>query len=627
MAKLLNFTGFETQGGEEASSISGTPSYPTTSPRSGVANLLLDTAADAYGLPWVSTGITDSGPDNIIGFGIKYGSTTEDATAHVEVKDSAGATIISITMGASSKLEVRDQPGNVVITATNAVGTSGYHFVELNFLKGSNGNAEFYIDGVDEGTVISTDFDAGGSLNSSAELVFTHDGSNQIEVDDVYILSAGTPTSQLGNFAVKAYQNTAEDATDQGDALADGTWALVSETPGNEDAANDAQYQDTGNLAGSTICDEGTRSGPSGDGDVTGTIKGAKWIGNFKRSSGGGRTHEFWVGNDADWITTPTTKTVVTLSLGVTYAITEKLLEASDLSVPTTSDFFQHGFSKSATAGQDIFCGDIWAMLGYVPGGGDTTMVAAQGSYTLTGKAATTTKDTPVVAAQGSYALTGKDAITSRTKSIPADQGAYALTGKNANTLWGHAFAAAQGSYALTGQAAITVKDTPITAAQGSYNLSGQAAILLWNHLVAATQGSYTLTGKDAATRQGSTLAAVQGAYALSGQASNLLWDHLIAAAQGSYALTGQAAITTKDTPMTAVQGAYALNGQAAILLRNHLVAAVQGSYALTGQAAVLSRQITITGVQGNYTLTGQDALTFEERLLAAQMLPLLGVG
>ena len=62
------------------------------------------------------------------------------------------------------------------------------------------------------------------------------------------------------------YQNTVEDATDQGDALANGTWALVSETPLNEGTSNDAQYVDTGNLTGSTICDEGTRAGPSGDG-------------------------------------------------------------------------------------------------------------------------------------------------------------------------------------------------------------------------------------------------------------------------------------------------------------------------------------------------------------------------
>lgn len=245
----------------------------------------------------------------------------------------------------------------------------------------------------------------------------------------------------------------------------------------------------------------------------------------------------------------------------------------------------------------------------FVPAGGDTAMVAAQGSYTLTGQAATTTKDTPVTATQGSYALTGKDAITSQTKSIPADQGAYSLTGKDANTLWGHAFAAAQGSYALTGKDAIVSRQIAIAAVQGAYTLTGKDAILSRTKSIPADQGAYALTGKDAGTRVGQTLTAVQGAYTLTGKAADLLFDHLIAAVQGSYALTGQSAVTTKDSPMTAAQGAYALTGQASNLLWGHLIAAVQGSYALSGQAAVLSRQITITAAQGSYALTGQPAV------------------
>ena len=603
---LNNIFGSETGGAEETSAVGGTPDFnETTIVKYGPRSTKLANGQD-FTIPWVSSGVTDAGSAYVFGFYFYFASLTNTNQFRASVLDDAGATVLEVVLDAQEKFVLKDAAGSQ-LDISPLKSTGQWYFIEV-YAQINNGSAdwEWFIDDVSEGSGSAADLTDGNAFGSaSSGINFDDLAPVNSYVDNCYILSGATAaTDRYGDFAVKTYQNTAEDATDQGEALADGTWALVGETPGNEGAANDASYVDTGNLAGSTICDEGTRSGPSGDGDV-GDIKAAKWIGNFKRSSGGGRTHEFWVGNDADWITTPTTKTVVALTLDTVYAITEKLLEASDLSVPTTSDFFQHGFSKSATGGQDIICGDIWAMLGYVPGGGATTMVAAQGSYTLTGKAATTTKDTPVVAAQGSYALTGKDAITSRTKSIPADQGAYALTGQAANTLWGHAFAAAQGSYALTGQAAITVKDTPITAAQGSYSLSGQAAILLWNHLVAATQGSYTLTGKDAATRQGSTLTAVQGAYTLTGKAADLLWDHLIAAVQGSYALTGQAVV----------------------LSRQITIMAAQGSYALNGQAAVLSRQITIMVVQGSYTLTGQDALTFEERLLAAQMLPLLGVG
>ncbi len=178
--------------------------------------------------------------------------------------------------------------------------------------------------------------------------------------------------------------------------------------------------------------------------------------------------------------------------------------------------------------------------------------------------------DTTMVAAQGSYALTGQASNLLWDHLISATQGSYALTGQASNLLWKHLIAAAQGSYSLTGQAAITTKDTPITAAQGSYSLTGQDATLI-----------------DSGA--GITIIAAQGSYTLTGQASNLLWNHLVAATQGAYTLSGQAAILTKDTPITAAQGSFSLTGQAAILLFNHLIDATQGSYSLTGQAAILT--------------------------------------
>ncbi len=228
-------------------------------------------------------------------------------------------------------------------------------------------------------------------------------------------------------------------------------------------------------------------------------------------------------------------------------------------------------------------------------------VAAAQGSYSLTGQSAITTKDTPITAAQGSYALTGQSSNLLWKHLVAAAQGSYSLTGQSANLLWDHLIAAAQGSYALTGQAAITLKNlVPLTAAQGSYALTGQAANLLWGHLVGAVQGSYSLTGQAATTshQQGIILTAAQGSYALTGQTANLLWKHLLTAVQGSYALMGQAAVTTKDTPITATQGAYTLTGQAAITLFDHIIVATQGGYTLTGQDAGLNF-LPVAGVGG----------------------------
>ncbi|KKM61731.1 hypothetical protein LCGC14_1528850, partial [marine sediment metagenome] len=66
---LNNFTGFETQGDEEASSTIGTPIYNTTSPMDGGADLELDSAS-TWDLPWVE-GVTDAGTAWIVGAAFK----------------------------------------------------------------------------------------------------------------------------------------------------------------------------------------------------------------------------------------------------------------------------------------------------------------------------------------------------------------------------------------------------------------------------------------------------------------------------------------------------------------------------------------------------------------------------
>jgi hypothetical protein len=360
---LNNLTGFETAGAEEALSVSNSPTFPTTDPRSGNRHLSIASTQE-YKFPWVAGGVTDQGNDYIVGIAIKLSSTSADSSGFIKVRDDVAGRLWQLEVASSNKLALTDQGGvAVVITSTDSLTTTQYHYIEIYFQHSDPGNAEMFIDGVSQGTASSVDFSNGNSMNASAALEMVHDGSNTFLVDDIYILSGATAASdRYGDFAVKAYQSTDVGATDQGDTLADGTWALVSETPGNEGTSNDAQYQDTGNLTGSTITDGGDRPGPSGDSDVTGaTIKGAKFIGNFKRTTGGGRTHTLLHGNNVDDVTA-----TADLGLTVDYIIYEVLSEAAGI-VPTESEFFQQGFSKSATAGQDIFCGDQWAMLGYVP--------------------------------------------------------------------------------------------------------------------------------------------------------------------------------------------------------------------------------------------------------------------
>ena len=159
--------------------------------------------------------------------------------------------------------------------------------------------------------------------------------------------------------------------------------------------------------------------------------------------------------------------------------------------------------------------------------GGGVTLTAAQGSYTLTGQAATLRVARNMAAAQGAYSLTGQAAGLRTSKVLTAAQGSYAITGQAATLTY-------SGAGAKT-----------LTADAGTYSLTGQAAVLRVARVLTAAQGTYTYTGQDAALRRLYTLTAAHGAYALTGQSAVLRRALRMTAAQGSYALSGQAATLT----------------------------------------------------------------------------------
>ena len=211
-----------------------------------------------------------------------------------------------------------------------------------------------------------------------------------------------------------------------------------------------------------------------------------------------------------------------------------------------------------------------------------------------------------IIANQGSYSLSGQAASPLADRKIAADQGSYSLSGQAAALLRGYLIAAAQGSYSLTGQAAGLLVDRLLGVAQGSYTLTGQTTGLLIARLLAATQGSYTLTGQAVTLTYtpigGYTIVAESGSYALSGQAVSLLTERLLTADQGSYVLSGQATEILKGFYISAAQGSYTLTGQAASLLIDYVIALNQGSYTLTGFTSLLdySGVVTVRGMKDN---------------------------
>ena len=378
MANVLgNLVGFETGGLEETVASAGTPdATEETVVRFGIRSCKLAGAATSASIDIDTNvaGTTGSTTNHIVGFAFQTNDITPTTDVDIlEAQTGAGGKPIGLRFEATTgDLIVLDNASNEVGTITAPFTVNTWHYIELwhenTSGAGANSDCEVFIDEISKITITNEDFDLGATI-SFYRFTGGTTTNEDIYIDDFYTLfdtaQISTSADVFGDFAVKGFQNTAEDATDQGDTLADGTWALVSETPGNSGTSNDASYVDTGNLTGSTIMDEGSRAGPSGDSDVTGaTIKGAKFISNLKRGTGGGRTHTILHGNSGDGVTA-----TADLELTASYVIHEVLSELASI-VPTESESFQMGFSKSATAGQDIFCGDQWAMLGYVPASG-----------------------------------------------------------------------------------------------------------------------------------------------------------------------------------------------------------------------------------------------------------------
>ena len=183
-----------------------------------------------------------------------------------------------------------------------------------------------------------------------------------------------------------------------------------------------------------------------------------------------------------------------------------------------------------------------------------------------------------LVAAQGSYTLSGQGIGLLVSRLISAAQGSYTLSGQDTGLLIARLLAGGQGSFSLSGQSAGLFFGRLLTAAQGSYTLSGQNTGLLVARLLTAAQGSYTLSGQDVTLDYSGA-----GAYTLT-------------ADYGSFSLSGQTAATIVDRTITAAQGSYTLSGQDASALIARLLTAAQGSYTLTGVSVVLSYSGTVIG-------------------------------
>lgn len=157
--------------------------------------------------------------------------------------------------------------------------------------------------------------------------------------------------------------------------------------------------------------------------------------------------------------------------------------------------------SSGAISGHSVSYSTGFALVAasFSPVPASNTLSAAQGSFSLSGKAATPNAARSVVATQGSLSLTGDTVTINRGIGLAATQGAFSLTGKPATFPRAISLATAQGSFSLTGEAVGLLVGRSLNAGQGTFVLSGKAASLPIALSIQATKGQFNLNGMGAA--------------------------------------------------------------------------------------------------------------------------------
>lgn len=113
-------------------------------------------------------------------------------------------------------------------------------------------------------------------------------------------------------------------------------------------------------------------------------------------------------------------------------------------------------------------------------------------------------------------AWVGSKTLTAYT--LTADQGTYSISGQAASLLAGYSLPAGQGTYSIVGSDALA--DHQVTASQGTFSITGQDASLFRGYILPAGQGTYSIVGQDAILNPTGAFALVAdtGFYTISGQ-------------------------------------------------------------------------------------------------------------
>lgn len=284
--------------------------------------------------------------------------------------------------------------------------------------------------------------------------------------------------------------------------------------------------------------------------------------------------------------------------------------------------------------------------------GGEFSLAADSGSFTLTGTAAALEANREVAGESGSFALTGTDSTLLYNQRPSASSSSIASNGLTVTVVWTEAVDIGAGgngglslvmsggtadatyvsgdgadTYVFTSDRVIKVGETgtllysqpgdgfedstgldvtsffgfPLTngstvnaytmaADTDSYLLGGTDVSLVLTGGLTAESGTFTLTGTDVSIPHSAYMLAEMGVIQMDADDVNFDTGIRLDAESGSFALTGtDVAFSRSYVALTAESGTFSLSGTAASLFRNALLSGDSGTYTLTGSDVTFS--------------------------------------
>jgi hypothetical protein len=379
---ITDFCGFETGGLDEVSASAGTPdATEATVVANGVRSVLLNSTADEFEFVF-SGGVQN---DYIIGFRCQFSNLAPGTEYRFwGIRDAGTSWLVEFFLETDGDLRIDYTQDATSTTVATPFTVDEWHYFEIKLTY--HATAGVVVTYLDDGEIANdTGLDTIGDGSEPNVTRWWGPSAGNLYVDDIYRGVGATGVSDFLGSGVnipRCYQNTVEDATDQGTTLDEGSWAVAGEFPVTDQTVGTdaAAYTAAGIETGYTICDEGARSGPSG-GPAIGTIKAGKWFIRAERGNGSATTHTHRYGNN-------NTDSGYSISLGAAPSNHFVTFSASNAVVPESTEYAVGGFSKSS-GGREIYCHELMAFLLTVDAGGPADLTVSEADSAAPGESVT----------------------------------------------------------------------------------------------------------------------------------------------------------------------------------------------------------------------------------------------